>query len=555
MKYKNGIQLNGIRDIPLVVALSVMFLIVFILERAVLDNTDFVFMYPLDDPFIHMQIARNLALHGVWGINAQEFASASSSLLYTVLLAAIFKIFLFHAAVPFIINCVAAGWLFIGINNWLRKQQMAAVARTTVLLLLVFFVPMPVMIISGMEHTLQCLFCFLFIVHFSDWLQATDRALPGPATPMPWKIYVLAILVIALRYEGMFLIAAACLLLLYRRKLIPALLLGFTALLPVIVFGVYSLSVGSYFFPNSVLIKSESAPLSLQGLASFLYNIAVNKLTIVKPEMAAVGTPPPGISLLVTQRLLIILPLTALLFIQQLKEPLNYLYILLLLSVCTLFHLSFASTGWFYRYEAYLIVCSLVPIFLLFYKYGKGFVMQWSSLHLRILLAVLLFALFFPFVIRSTAAYSKATRACINIYQQQYQMAAFTKAHYNNSAVAANDIGAVSFFTDASIVDLWGLGSITVAKSRKNKYWTPQFLDSLARVKNVKVAIVYDEWFDPQLLARWKKVATWKIPNNVICGSDTVCFYALDEDSRRLLLQNLKKFETSLPKPVSVSYR
>ena len=53
---------------------------------SILRATGGVFMYPLDDPFIHMQVAKNLAFHQTWGIFPGEFASASSSLLYTLLL-------------------------------------------------------------------------------------------------------------------------------------------------------------------------------------------------------------------------------------------------------------------------------------------------------------------------------------------------------------------------------------------------------------------------------------------------------------------------------------
>ena len=33
-------------------------------------------VYGLDDPYIHMAMAKNLARHGVWGVNATEFKKA-----------------------------------------------------------------------------------------------------------------------------------------------------------------------------------------------------------------------------------------------------------------------------------------------------------------------------------------------------------------------------------------------------------------------------------------------------------------------------------------------
>ena len=50
---------------------------------------DGVFTYAQDDPYIHLSIARTLAMHGVWGLSPDEFAGASSSPLWTGLLAAI----------------------------------------------------------------------------------------------------------------------------------------------------------------------------------------------------------------------------------------------------------------------------------------------------------------------------------------------------------------------------------------------------------------------------------------------------------------------------------
>src|SRR6186713_1885301 len=98
---------------PLILALLATFVTVYFIEGSTLRQTGGKFIYPLDDPFIHMQIARNLAFHGTWGINPQEFGSASSSLLYTVLLAALFKLFAAHVLIPFIVNCVAAAVLLV----------------------------------------------------------------------------------------------------------------------------------------------------------------------------------------------------------------------------------------------------------------------------------------------------------------------------------------------------------------------------------------------------------------------------------------------------------
>lgn len=539
-------------NVPLIFALVITFVSVLMIERSVMLATGGVFMYPLDDPFIHMEIAGNLAASGTWGVNPGEFASASSSLLYTVMLALLFKLFSVHVVIPFILNCIAAFILLIVVDKWFRKQGTGMLARLVILGLVVFFLPLPVMIISGMEHTLQCLFSFLFITTFADWV-VIGNGTAERKWKLPVSLLVYAFLVTAIRYEGIFLVAVAGLILLWQRKIKASFILGAMALLPVALFGIYSLSKGSYFFPNPLFIKSEEFQLSVKGILNFFSNMLINKFTVTKTTGSLPGVPPPGISLLTTQRILIILPLVSLFFAKQLRQASKYNYIVMIITLTTLLHLAFASTGWFYRYEAYLVMNACVISFFIMGRYWKELLPD-KLLYTRLLAGILFFALFFPFVLRSSAAFTKAKQACVNIYEQQYQMGQFLHKYYPETAVAANDIGAISFFTKAEVIDLWGLGSIEVARSRKNKSWTPEFLDSFVRDKQVGLAIVYDEWFDKRLLQRWNKVATWQISDNVITGGDTVSFYSIDSTSGQELRRNIAAFEPLLPKKVKVVY-
>lgn len=527
----------------------VTFVFILLAERGILRITGGVFLYPLDDPFIHMQVAKNLAFHGVWGINPSEFASASSSLLYTLLLAFFSRVFAAGMVLPFAINCFAACFLLAVINRWLLRQVVGAVGRAVILVVLVILLPLPVLVMSGMEHTLQCIFCFLFVARMAEWLEN------GEGRRLPVELVLYAVLVTAIRYEGMFLVAMGCLLLLYKRQWAAGVVLGGIALLPIVLFGIYSVRQGSYFLPNSVLVKSENLPFSLKGMVEYVNNILINKLTVVKPQVKAIGSPPPGISLLAAQRLLLVFPLAYLLYARVMREKRVLADILVMVTGCTLLHLALAATGWLYRYEAYLVMMALVVVPVIVYRSrGLGLYPGKKEVYGRAFAVLLLFALFFPFVLRSAAAYSNIRQACVNIYEQQYQMGRFLKKYHTGDAVAANDIGAISYYGGIRTVDLWGLGDIEVARSRKGGYWTPAFLDSLVRRRQVKVMIVYDEWFPPELLSRWTKVATWQIRNNVILGGDTVSFYVPDAAEGPALLGQLKEFQSSLPEGVSVVY-
>src|SRR5579872_596074 len=88
----------------LILALGAFLLPVIAIEIDVLLHTDGNFSYPLDDSFIHLAVAKTLAFKGVWGISKYEFASASSSILYPMLVAMVFFIFGAHTIVGFIIN-------------------------------------------------------------------------------------------------------------------------------------------------------------------------------------------------------------------------------------------------------------------------------------------------------------------------------------------------------------------------------------------------------------------------------------------------------------------
>jgi hypothetical protein len=522
------------------------------IEYTVLRQTKGIFMYPLDDVYIHMAMAKNLAFYHNWGINSQDFTAASSSILYSLLLAGLFRIFSVQIIIPFLINCLAGAVLLVMVQKWFRKQNINHAPQLILLLCLIFLSHLPILLVCGMEHTLQCLFSFLFVFGFSDWLES-NLVEKKEKWNLPGALIIYGMLVCFIRYEGLFLIAIAGLILLWHRKIALACKLGSISILPLLIFGIYSVWKGSYFLPNSVLLKSEDTHLSISGILQSLNHILVQRMTLVKTDDIPAGTQRPGISLLATQRLLIILPLAWFVFRKFIRERVAYGYILLILTSCTLLQLSFASTGWLYRYEAYLIFCSVAILGLLVYKYGRE-IIRLNGISACLMLGVLLFGLLFPLVLRSVSAFSKTSTASINIYQQQYQMGLFLHQYYDQQVIAINDIGAVSYLTSGPDLDLWGLGNIKVARSRKNQYWTPDFLDSLCKASHAKFAIVYKTWFSDSLLNRWTKVASWQIQNNVICGEDRVYFYAIDPSSAAGLKKNLKAFAPGLPGTVSVSY-
>jgi hypothetical protein len=242
-----------------------------------------------------------------------------------------------------------------------------------------------------------------------------------------------------------------------------------------------------------------------------------------------------------------------LLFARKLREVVNYHYQLILLMAAVLVHLAFAGYVHFPRYEAYLIGCSIAIAGNLLAKYGVD-LYRTRRVITRWIAGLMLIFILFPLFTRSKDAFRDIGQACINIYEQQYQMGLLLRRYYKWKPVAIGDIGAVSYFTEGKNLDLVGLANIQVARSKKNDYYTPNFLYELNKKERVQVAICYEYYTYPQLFLRWTKVATWTIPNNVTCGDATVSIFAVDSTEKNDLAKHLREFEPRLPKDVVVRY-
>jgi len=347
---------------------------------------------------------------------------------------------------------------------------------------------------------------------------------------------------ISTRYECLPILAIACLILLTRRKWTQAILLGAISILPITIFGLYAMSKGSYFMPNSVLLKA-ALPNSIGGWAQFVADDIWFKIFFS----------PRDYNFLAAQRLLLLLPLTYLVFLKQLRDQASYRYILLILMGATLAHVAFAYPANYPRYEDYLVGCSTVIMGTLIAKYRSA--LQTSKFKgAEWIAAAVLILLFLPLLIRTEKTFQKSKQYCLNIYEQQYQMSQFVHTYYDSTPVAFNDIGAISYYSKGDKLDLWGLASLEVARARKNLYWTPDYADSLIHQHQTRLAIIYDTWFDPALLRRWTKVASWHNQHNVILGDDSVSFYAIRREDTSALRKNLESYQPLLPADVSVSY-
>jgi len=518
-------------------------LLVFALPTAaiimqVLDDTGGVFVYPIDDTYIHLAVAKNLVNHHIWGVSGHEFASASSSVLYPIILSGIFVITGVQTIVPFVVNVLAALVFMYVLKKWMNRQELGLTEQLIVMVGAILLTPLPTIVLVGMEHTLHLLFFFLFLTSFAEAVANRVR--------LPWLTYLWATMLIATRFEGLPAVALACLLLLVQRKWMEAVKLVFLGLLPVVIFGVISAAHNGFFLPNAVVLKPQLPPLNAGAWSAYFSNQLIPRL--FKTTFY---------STLAIQRLLIIIPVVFLVFLQRFREKSEFYYLLALLMGVSFVHVAVAVFSAHLRYEAYLAGTAIPILLTILVKFRPRDIKDSFS---RYRLAVVVLGLFLlgPFLTRSWTAFSNIGLGSVWIHDQQYQMGQFVHEYYDNEGVTFNDIGAVSYYSEGKKLDILGLGNNEVAHWRHDRsdlyLRTSSFNDSLAKLKNIRVGVIYE----PTLKAyteHWKKVASWEIPfDNPIPFYDSVSWYAVDTAEAANLSRNLKKYQARMPKEIVVRY-
>ena len=216
--------------------------------------------------------------------------------------------------------------------------------------------------------------------------------------------------------------------------------------------------------------------------------------------------------------------------------------------------MQFAATGWFYRYEAYLLIFGivilgaaigdLVPTNRLAWTISKETLPQYI---VRALMVVLIAS---SFCWRAIGSLRNTPQATNERFLEHIQPARFIKRYYNNSVVAINDIGAVAYFTDARIFDVYGLGSIKPYIFRKQDAgYSKQDVYSWLQSEGTQIAFLQIQWSEiyRRIPNEWEMVGQWNIPENVVFGDTNIGIYAVDPTARESLIQNLKTFEREMP--------
>jgi hypothetical protein len=492
----------------------------------VLGLTDRHLVYALDDAYIHMAIAKNVALHGMWGVAGDTFSASSSSPLWTLLLAAAFRVAGVRDAIPLILNSAFAAAGIATLYAILKREATDGLSLLAVLLAAVLLGPIVPLVWTGMEHTLHIFLTLLTVWSASDLVRDDTRRRLVFACG-------LSALMVAARYEGLFVVAGASLLLAVHRRWRGALALLLGGTLPVMAVGLWNVSHGWFFLPASILMKQTV----LGGAESSL-------MMSLLDNVVHTTAPPVFLALLAVALLLLVIQVRS-------AGPSSIYPPLFIFAVAAMLHLGFAKFGYLWRYESYLMV--LGP-----WATGVAALRELRRVESRrhvggeVVLAVALIAILASGS-RTLASNAVVATTAGHIYRQHHQLARFLGRYYDRQPVAMNDIGAVSYFTQVHVNDLMGLGTLEIATLRRAGSWDAAHINELLNRHDVKVAVIYNAWFwgDREFQRSWHRAGEWVTDAEEQPIEGTVTFLAATPEAEAGLRQALVEFNPTLPHGVT----
>jgi hypothetical protein len=470
-------------------------------------------VYSLDDPYIHLALAENIA-HGHYGINASEPSSPSSTLLWPLLLlplagtawhafVPLFWNVVFGVASAFAVGDAMARWIPLrGERDWLGQLKQMVLG---VLLLVVG--NLVGLTFLGMEHTLQV---FVAILCALGCAEAWERR-PVPA----WSVAA-AVVAPSVRYEDVILTLAVCLALFAQRERKKAATVMAASVAPLALFGLFLKMHGLPALPTSVMVKGNV----YADDGGFLGALTQTVVTNIKTMW----------SLSIKRPVAVLLAIFVVLLVKE-KVSLRR-YVLLGAVLVAALQIAFGRFGWFYRYEVYALI--FLAMLLVRVASDRGPVWRGG--------AALVLLWIGAYYVR---AIPETVRSSQEVYGQQYQMHRFVDEYWRKD-VAVNDLGWVSFQRPADfyVLDVYGLASVE-ASQQSDK--TDDWLEGIVRRHGVKLAMVYPNWFDiPDSWVPEGRMCLDRQP--IIVASQCMVFYSTAPESAGQIKEELRRFAPTLPK-------
>ncbi len=491
-----------------------------VLVAMTLARTGGIFEYALDDVYIHLAMSEQVALGG-YGVNMGESASASSSILYSYLLAP-FAGFGWHHWWPLVLGI---GALMAAAVLWARILQVAADFGGNVVMLAALALGGPLFLhfqavaLIGMEHMLHVVATLLVLNGLLDFARSGR---------IGWMLVVGVIANPVLRFEGMSIVLLACGVLFFSRRPLAAVLLLAAAVLPLAAHFWHMSALGLDMLPNSVNAKAAVTGGGDRGGGG------LSERLIFSWIQAFVS--PSG-------RMLMVTALAGSLGLFLARRQIKGVWALIgWMAVLACFgHVTLGSVSEFYRYEIYVWSFAVGSFTVLLAQVEFPSAMTAKLAPAGVVVAVAYGGLHYPI-----AAFQNIPGGGAAIHAQQRQMGIFVDDYWQGP-VAVNDLGHVAYRNPYYVLDLWGLASRAALEARLRGS-DPLWADKLAVENNVRIAMIYRHWLKKHIPANWRAVAQLKltIPRATL-GGNIVTFYAIAAGVDAELVSKLKDFEPELP--------
>lgn len=487
------------------------------------------FGYTLDDAYIHLSLAENI-WRGHYGINSNEFAAPSSSILWPFIISP-FAATRYGEYAPLLINIAAALGTLCVFRNILSASIPIANGRERTVILSVLLVLMVLgtnavgLIFTGMEHSLQLLAVSIIIWGMITEIE-TNRS----------RHWLLSAIVLAplIRYECLAVSAAALGFLYYREHQKEAVILAIVTLVPLILFSVFLMSLGLGALPTSVLAKAPVTNVENMRVVKLLgYNLGYS---ISKPE----------------GRLLCCALLVMLAFAWFSKCERARRALAAASSLAIALHLLMGQYDWFHRYEIYIWAFSVSTLLYLGQPLFSRVVNRDKdarAIGKTLVLATLGTALICWPYIHGLALLPIASN---NIFEQHYQMHRLV-IHYYRKPVAVHDFGYVSYGNENYVLDLSGVASLQSLK-HKDDEGNPAWMNESAKANNVELAMIYPNWFK-KIPDGWIKVGELYLSKRIVTSaSNILVFYATGEVARSECFRAMRQLQKVLPHEIIMRF-
>jgi len=466
------------------------------------------FYYTLDDPYIHLQLADMLGRFGHYGLNAEHYASPSSSLLWTLWLAPWAQLPAMFDVMPLLTNLAILALLLNDLLAWLSRRFPPAsviwIALAMTLSLNLYW-----LVMSGMEQLAQVWLTLRVAFALSDGQLHQQR------------FYIALFALSLLRYESLALVLPVLLWAISQGQAKRSLVTAFGIVLALAAFALFLHDgLGLNWLPDSVLAKSVLFKVGHGYGYSLSDALSLNISKNLGSEY---------------NRNLLLLA-AGWFFCSRDNQAGKRL--LVLAGGVFLLHLVLAraNTG---RYEMYVLALSWVALL----TAGADRISLWLTQPRRGLIATFMVMLLMPSNVFSNLS---APWAAQNIHDQQGQMAIFAQ-QYLRQPVAVNDLGLVVRGNPQPVLDLAGLGSPGVFERRREAPHDSRWISAVMREHGTHYALIYDEWF-PYWPASFHGVAVMNMPGMLLAPSSRrVAFYADSEPAAARMLSAVRAWQKDHP--------